>query len=108
MDLVIRPRVLGHELVAGETEDNEVFVLGGDLLVERLEGGVLRCEATFGGGVDDEDDFVFERGEVVGLALFCGDDMIVLVACWRDGGTDAKGSWKREVRVDLLSFGLKS
>ena len=108
MDLVIRSGVLGHELVAGETEDNEVFVLGGDLLVERLEGGVLRCEATFGGGVDDEDDLVFERGEVVGLALFCGDEMTVLEACWWDGGTDAKGSWEREIRVDLLSLGLKS
>ena len=28
-------------------------------------------EAAFGGGVDDEDDFVLERGEVVGLAFFC-------------------------------------
>ena len=43
-----------------------------DLLVEGFEGGELRGEAAFGGGVDDEDDFVAEGGEGVGLAFFCG------------------------------------
>ncbi len=43
---------------------------GGDLLVERFEASELGSEATFGGGVDDEDDFTFEIGCGEGLALF--------------------------------------
>ena len=46
-------------------------MLFADLLVEGLEALELRGEAAFGGGVYDEDDFVFEGGEVVGLAFFC-------------------------------------
>ncbi|KAL9592330.1 MAG: hypothetical protein Q9179_006831, partial [Wetmoreana sp. 5 TL-2023] len=71
LDAVVGPGVLGHELVAREAEDDEIVgVRGGDFLVERLEGGVLRGEAAFGGRVDDEDDFVAEGGQVVGLAFF--------------------------------------
>ena len=77
MDGVVVARVLVHELVAGETEDDElVGVFGGggvDLFVEGFEAFELWGEAAFGGGVDDEDDFVFEGGEGVGLALFCGE-----------------------------------
>lgn len=58
------------ELVAGEAEDNEVF--GADFLVEGLEGAELGGEAALRGRVDDEDDFVLEGGEGVGLALLCG------------------------------------
>lgn len=39
------------------------------VLVELLEAGELRCEAALGGGVDDEDDFVVQLCQVVGLAL---------------------------------------
>lgn len=78
LDLVVGPRVLGHELVAGEAEDDElVRVGGGDAGVEGLEGGELRGEAAFGGGVDDEDDFVAEGAEGVGLAFFCGRAILV-------------------------------
>ena len=42
-----------------------------DLFVELLETFELRCEAAFGGGVDDQDDFVFEVGERKGLAFLC-------------------------------------
>ena len=71
MDGVVVAGVLLHELVAGEAEnDKPVWVLGGDLLVEFLQPFKLGREAAFGGGVDDEDDFVLELGEVVGLVLF--------------------------------------
>ncbi len=61
-----------HELVAGESEDDEVVrVVGLDFLVELLEAFELRGEAALGGRVDDEDDFVFEAREGVGLAFFC-------------------------------------
>jgi hypothetical protein len=36
----------------------------------------LRREAAFGGGVDDEDDFAFERAEVELLALLCGSGIV--------------------------------
>ena len=64
--------ILVHELVAGETEDDEVIgVLFFNLLVKLFEAFKLRREAAFGGGVYDEDDFVFEGGERVGLAFLC-------------------------------------
>jgi len=47
-------------------------VRGGDGFVEGLEGGELRRETAFAGGVDDEDDFAFEGGEGVGLPFFWG------------------------------------
>jgi hypothetical protein len=54
-------------------------VRGGDGFVEGFEGGELRCEAAFAGGVDDEDDFAFEGGDGVGLAFFWGGGL----ARWR-------------------------
>jgi hypothetical protein len=60
-------------LVAGEAQNCEVFrVLGFDGLVEVLKAFELRGEAAFGGGVDDENDFAVEGGEVEGFALLCG------------------------------------
>ena len=62
--------ILVHELVAGEAEDDEVVgMIFFDFLVEGFEAFELRGEAAFGGGVYDEDDFVFEGGERVGLAF---------------------------------------
>lgn len=55
---------------------------GFDLLVEFLEAFELRREAAFGGGVDDEDDFVLQGGEGVGLAFFC----------WGGGGVSGWGA----------------
>ena len=61
-----------HELVAREAEDDEVVrVFFFDFLVEGFEAFELRREAAFGGGVYDEDDFIFEGGERVGLAFLC-------------------------------------
>lgn len=61
-----------RELVAGEAQDNEVVrVVRLDFLVEFLEAFELRREAAFGGGVDDQDDFVLEVGERVGFAFLC-------------------------------------
>lgn len=57
---------------------------GLNLLVERLEPFELGREAAFRGRVDDEDDFVLESGEGVGLAFFCktrGEGRRLLV--WR-------------------------
>ncbi|KAL8756484.1 MAG: hypothetical protein Q9184_004492, partial [Pyrenodesmia sp. 2 TL-2023] len=74
LDGVVVARVLGHELVAGEAEDDELVRVGGlDFLVQGFEGGELRGEAAFGGGVDDEDYFVAEGGEGEGSALFCSE-----------------------------------
>ena len=55
--------ILVHELVAGEAEDDEVIgILLFNFLVEGFKAFELRGEAAFGGGVYDEDDFVFEGG----------------------------------------------
>ena len=63
-------RILVHELVAGEAEDDEIVgVLFFDFLVEFFKTFELRGEAAFGSGVYDEDDFVFEGGKRVGLAF---------------------------------------
>ena len=71
LDLIVAARVLAAELVAGEADDLEVVgVLRLQVLVELLQPGELRGEAAFGGGVDDEDDFVGQLREgVVGAAL---------------------------------------
>ena len=58
LDLLLTSRLLPAKLVAREAEDDEALVLV--LLVELLEAGVLRGEAAFGGGVDDEGHFAFE------------------------------------------------
>ncbi|KAL8905899.1 MAG: hypothetical protein Q9207_002336, partial [Kuettlingeria erythrocarpa] len=71
LDGVVVAWVLGHELVAGEAEDDELVRVGGlNFLVEGFEGGELRGEAAFGGGIDDEDHFVAEVGEGERLAFF--------------------------------------
>ena len=75
MDGVVVSRVLVHELVAGDADDFEgVRVRGFELFVEGFETFELRGEAAFGGGVDDEDDFVAEVRKGVGLAFFCGGE----------------------------------
>lgn len=72
LNLLICSRVLTAELVAWETDDLKVIrVFRFDVLIEFLEAFKLRREAAFGGRVYDEDDFIGELGEVVGLALFC-------------------------------------
>ena len=72
LDGVVVARVLGHELVAREAEDEElVGVGGGDFFVEGFEAFELGGEAALGGGVDDEDDFAFEVDQRVWLALLC-------------------------------------
>lgn len=61
-----------------------------DLFVELLETLELRREAAFGGRVDDQDDFVLEGGERVGLAFFCEvkgwDDVSRAGVARRSGG----------------------
>lgn len=95
LDRVVVAGVLLHELVAGEAEDDEaVGVRGGNGFVEGFEGGKLRREAAFAGGVDDEDDFTFEGGEGVGLPFFWGGRLVRRRSL--GGG------------VGLLSRGLKS
>lgn len=41
----------------------------------------MRGEAAFGGGVDDEDDFVLEAGDRKGFALLCGRVLVVSYRC---------------------------
>lgn len=73
LDLIIATRVLAAKLVAWEAQDLKVIgVRGFQVLVKLLEPCELRREAAFGRGVDDEDDFAGELGEVVGLAALCG------------------------------------
>jgi hypothetical protein len=50
-------------LVAGESENDELIgVFSGEEFVELLQAIELVCEATFGSGVDDEDDFAAVLG----------------------------------------------
>jgi hypothetical protein len=59
-------------LVAWKSENNEiiaVFLL--DALIKLLEAFVLGRETTFGGCVDNEDDFAFVFGERDRLAFLC-------------------------------------
>jgi len=70
---------LPAELVAGETEDLEVVaVTGFEGFIDLLQAFVLRGETTFGGGVDDEEDFAFVFGEGDGFASFCGAVSLML------------------------------
>jgi hypothetical protein len=72
LNVIIGSWLLATELVTGKTEDNEViamFLL--DALVKLLEAFVLGREATFGGCVDNEDDFAFVFGERNRLAFLC-------------------------------------
>lgn len=73
LDCVVGAGILFIELIAGKAEDDEGVgpVSGRHGLVEFLQPFELRGEATFGGCVDDEHDFVFEIGERVGLAVLC-------------------------------------
>lgn len=78
LNLLICSGILTAELVARETKNLKVIrVFGLDVLVEFLEAFELRGEAALGGRVYNEDDFVGELGEVVGLALFCGLSLLV-------------------------------
>ena len=72
LNVVVGARVLAAKLVAREAEDFKVVGVGPglDVLVQLLEAGELGGEAALGGGVDDEDDFAGELGEVVGLVGF--------------------------------------
>lgn len=74
--------------------------MGGlDFLVEGFEGGELRGEAAFGGGVDDEDYFVAEGGEGEGLAFFCCEGVSVL-------GVDEIGVvWMRMEKFGMMGDG---
>ena len=64
--------ILVHELVTGEAKDDEIVgVFFFDFFVERFETFELGGEATFGGGVYDEDNFVFEGRKRVGFAFLC-------------------------------------
>ena len=78
---------------------------GLDFLVERLEPFELGREAAFRGRVDDEDDFVLEIGQRVGLPFFCmptGGGHVSMTGVfwlWRLSGG---------VSCDVLSRGLKS
>ena len=63
-----------HELVAGDADDFELVGVGGFyFFVEGFEAFELGGEAAFGGGVDDEDDFVLEVGEGIGLSFSCSE-----------------------------------
>ena len=96
-------RILVHELVAGEAEDDEVIrVLFFDFLVECFKSFELRREAAFGGCVYDEDDFVFERGKRVGLAFLWW--WVSWCSCVKRWGIQSREG----KRGGLLSRGSKS
>jgi hypothetical protein len=100
LDVVIGAGVLVVELIAGEAEEGKVVgVVLRDCLVEGLEGFELRGEATFGGGVDDEEDFVAVLGEWVGLAFFWRVDVgLVRAMTWKTIRTkDAGRDWLRTI-----------
>ena len=88
-------------MIAGEAEDDELVpVRGFDFLVKGFEAFELRGEAAFRGCVDDEDDFVFELGQVVGLVfLYCAEGGEGVSACyWTAGRRGVADGWV--VRVD--------
>jgi hypothetical protein len=65
-------RVLASKLITRKPDDLKIIrVRRFQVLVKFLEPGKLRCEAAFRGRVDDEDDFVGEVGERVGVAFLC-------------------------------------
>lgn len=65
-------------MVAGESDDEEIiWVLALDGLVEVFETLELGRETAFRGRVYDEDDLAFEVGEGVGLAFLCRADWLV-------------------------------
>ena len=69
MDGLVVAWGLVAKLVAGEVENLES--LGMILLIEALQVGVLRCEATAGGGVDNEQHaaFVLLQFDLLALAV---------------------------------------
>lgn len=70
LDLIVGAGILTTELIAGEADDGEVVgVRGLDLLVELFEALELRGETALGSGVDGEDDFALQGGEVELIAL---------------------------------------
>ena len=95
-----------HELIAGEAEDDKVVgVFFFDFLVEGFETFELWGEAAFGGGVYNEDDFVFEGGERVGLAFLCWGVSWCWLVLWKVGWYEFG---EEEVELYVLSRGSKS
>ena len=71
--MLLTSRILSTKLIAREPNNLKVIgVLCLEVLVQLLEPAELRCESAFRGRVDDEDDFVLEVREGVGVALLCG------------------------------------
>lgn len=79
MNVVVGAGVLVVELVAGEGKEGEIIrILFREGFVEGFEGGKLRGEAAFGGGVYDQEDFVAVLREGVGLAFFWKEEGVSL------------------------------
>ena len=83
LDLFVGSRFLAAEIVGGDTYDDEA--LGLVLLIEGLQTGVLRGEASKAGGVDDEDDLAFISGEGEVFAVDGLEGEVV------DGGGEQRG-----------------
>jgi hypothetical protein len=70
LNVIVGAGLLATELVAGKAEDDKIIRMRLlDLVVERLETGILWREAALRGGVDDEDDLalVLIKGELLAL-----------------------------------------
>ena len=67
--VVIRTRGLGTKLVAGDVQNLEALVM--QLLIERLDRGIVRRESAAGGGVYHQHDLALQIGglDLVALAI---------------------------------------
>jgi hypothetical protein len=94
---------LPAELIAREADDFKVVgVRSLEIFVEFLEARELGREAAFGSCVDNEDDFVLEVGEGVGVSLLY--NVMLARVCERERG----GRKCVEERGNVLSAGLNS
>jgi len=80
-------RLLGAELVAGKTENDQTALPV--MLVERFEAGVLGREAALAGGVDDQQDFpgivgqrLITAAEPLGAELVDGCAHVLALTVW--------------------------
>ena len=95
LDLLIRARFLGAELVAGETGDDQTFIL--ILLVSGFEALVLGSITALGGDVDHEDDlaFIIFQGGILAIDVLQRDIVNRLGGRGRERSSHSHDSDKR-------------
>ena len=110
VDLVVRSRSLSAELIAGDVQDFQTFVVV--ILVKFLDRGILWSEAAPGRRVHDQDDFALVIGETQRFA-FAGRERVIvdhrLFSFSVRGGRDDsrnRGNVSRRKKADRLAVRL--